>query len=280
MSRGRSRHLLAASLVLAASTALAAAPAAVLPVRDGQAPESLKGNVSFVYDGDTVKVLLENGEEPRVRLIGVDTPEYDDSREEVRLLAFLAKRFAASRLLRRPVRLTFDSQRIDAFGRLLAYVWTEDGALFNEVLVREGYGFAFLKYPFDASRMKQFKEAEKEARASGRGLWHEGPYPEIGPSEAAGALGRIVSVRFACVRAYDRGGFRVLDPGGADFEVVVPQNVLRTLPGPLDYAGRTLLVTGLMEEFRGRPQIMVGVPPQIRIVGGAPVPPRGRRAPD
>jgi micrococcal nuclease len=273
--RGRSRLLLAAFLVPAA-----AAVAAALPVRSGQSPESLSANVSFVYDGDTIKVVLENGDEPRVRLIGVDTPEYDDSREEVRLLAFLAKRFSTSRLLRRPVRLTFDAQRTDAFGRLLAYVWTEDGALFNEVLVREGYGFAFLKYPFEASRMKQFKEAEREARASGRGLWHEGPHPEIGPAEAGGALGRIVTARFRCARAFDRGGFRVLDPGEAAFEVVVPQNVLRLLPGPLDYPGRTLLVTGLVEEFRGRPQIMVGVPSQIRIVNGAPVPARDRRTPD
>lgn len=275
MSRDRSRLLLAALIVLVSGSL-----AAGFSVRTAQAPASLKGTVSFVYDGDTVKVLLENGEEPRVRLIGVDTPEYDDSREEVRLLAFLAKRFATSRLLRRPVRLAFDAQRTDAFDRMLAYVWTEDGALFNEVLIREGYGFAFLKYRFDRSRMAEFREAEKAARGSGRGLWHEGPFPEVRPEDAADALGRIVSVRFRCARAYDRGGFRVLDPGGAAFEAVIPQNVLRLLPGPLDYAGRTLLVTGLMEEFRGRPQIMVGVPSQVRIVDGAPGPGPDRRRPD
>ncbi len=276
MFSGRSRLLVAAFVVLVS----AGARSASLPARGAQAPGSVKGNISFVFDGDTVKVLLETGEEPRVRLIGVDTPEYDDSREEVRFLAFMAKRFATSRLLRRPVRLTFDAQRLDAFGRTLAYVWTEDGVLFNEVLIREGYGFAYLKYPFDASRMEQFREAEKAARDSGLGLWHKGPYPEVGPSDAAGAVGRIVSVRFKCARAYDRGGFRVLDPGGAAFEAVIPQNVLRILPGPLDYAGRTLLLTGLMEEFRGRPQIMVGVPSQIRIVDAPVAPGPERRPPD
>jgi micrococcal nuclease len=236
-------------------------------------PESLTGTVSYVYDGDTIKVRLDSGEEKSVRLIGVDSPELDDVHESVRLSAFLAQRFVHSRLYLRTVRLTRDRETTDAFGRLLAYVWT-DGTMFNGTLLREGYAKAYLKYPFDASLMRAFREAEAEARLAGKGLWRKSPVPVIGAAEARERIGQVVTVRYRCARAFNRGRFHVLSPAEDDgFEAVVAREVLSSFPGSLDFAGRMLEVTGFVEEFAGRPQIMIGVPLQVRAVGpAAPIP--------
>jgi micrococcal nuclease len=226
--------------------------------------ETLSGTVIFIYDGDTIKVRLDSGGERRVRLIGVDAPESDDPIEENRLSAFLALRFASSRLSQKRVRLILDKEKEDSYGRLLAFVQTDGETSFNEILVREGFASAYLKYPFDEGMKKRLRQAEAEARQAKRGLWREGPWPVIGPGDARSRLGQVATVRFRCLRTFRRGRYRVLTPDEGDFETVIPQDVVVTLPGPLDFEKRELEVTGLIEEFRGLPQIMVGVPSQLR----------------
>ena len=225
------------------------------------------GTVIYVYDGDTVKVRLDSGEEKRVRLIGVDSPEYNDPKEELRLMAFLAKRFTAFHLQRKSVRLAYDRERTDVYGRTLAYVWLDERTLFNEVLVGEGFASAYLKYPFDPARMERFKTLEAEARRAQKGLWRSGPFPQVEPGAVEGSLGRVVAVRFRCLRAFDRSGFRVIVPSEGRFEVVIPKETLISLPGSLDFESRTLLVTGFVEDYKGRPQIVVGIPAQLKTVG-------------
>jgi len=238
------------------------------PSGGAQTPQpagSLAGTVTYVYDGDTVKVRLDSGEERRVRLIGVDAPEYNAPQESVRLSAFLARRFAYSRLYQKPVRLTLDQQKTDVYGRLLAYIWTDDRTLFNEVLAGEGYARAYLKYPFDEAFKKRFEAAEAEARRQEKGLWRKDPYPVVTAAEAGRSMGRVVTVRFRCIRAFDRSRYRILVPAEGDFEAVVPLDVLATFPGSLEFENRVVEVTGLVEEFRGRPQIMIGLPAQVKV---------------
>jgi micrococcal nuclease len=223
------------------------------------------GTVTSIYDGDTIKVRLDTGGDVRVRLIGVDSPEYDDPRESARLSAFLARRFAYSRLLQRPVRLTRDREKTDAYGRLLAYVWTDERTTFNETLVREGFASAYLKYPFDQAFRKRLEEAEAEARRSEKGMWRRTPWPVIGAAEAGRRSGEVVTVRFRCVRAFNRSRYRILVPAEGQFEAVIPLDVLASLPGALDFENHELDVTGLVEEFKGRPQVMIGLPAQIKV---------------
>jgi micrococcal nuclease len=227
---------------------------------------ALRGTVAAVTDGDTIRVRLAGDGDERVRLIGVDSPELDDSRESVRLMAFLAKRFAASRLSKAPVELLPGPETRDTYGRLLAFVRTSDGRFFNVTLVREGYATAFLKFPFDEALRKELKAAEAEARRAGRGLWAKEPYPVCPAVEAGRHVGELRTVRFRCLRSFRRAGFRLLEADGAAFDAAVPQDVFRSLPGSLDFAGRTVEVTGLIELYRGRPQIMIGVPLQLKRV--------------
>jgi micrococcal nuclease len=253
------RRVLAAGLALFAAVILASGRPAAAP-----AAPTLKGQVTVVYDGDTVKVRLAGRGDEKVRLIGVDSPELDDARERVRLMAFLAKRFAFSRLYGAEVELLPGPEDRDAYGRLLAFVRMSDGRIFNVMLVREGFAHAYLRFPFDETRREELKAAEAEARRCGRGLWSTEPYPETAATEAGRHVGQIMTIRFRCLRSFKRGGFRLLEAEGAAFDAAIPLDVYRSLPGPLDFEGRTVTATGLIELYRGRPQIMVGVPVQLQ----------------
>jgi len=67
------------------------------------------------------------------------------------------------------IKLEYDWQRKDKYNRVLAYIYLEDGTFLNLEIIKQGYGFAYTKYPFKYS--EQFRQAEKEAREQGRGLW-------------------------------------------------------------------------------------------------------------
>jgi micrococcal nuclease len=104
-----------------------------------------------------------------VRLIGIDTPESVAPGEPVQCFATEAAAYTTERLEGELVRLEFDRDRIDPFGRTLAYVWLGD-ELFNETLVREGYAFV-TTFPPNVRYVDRFREAQLEARADGRGVW-------------------------------------------------------------------------------------------------------------
>jgi micrococcal nuclease len=166
---------------------------------ENENPESIKekGTVVAVYDGDTIKVRFDKGLERKVRLIGIDAPEVDDNQDEKKLQALLAKRFAFYYLYRKTVELTYESEREDRYGRLLAYVWTEDG-LFNEFILREG--FARMFWAFSFALKGRFVQAQRTAQEQGRGFWCTSPYPVISAKDARNHIGRLINVRFACVQ--------------------------------------------------------------------------------
>ena len=51
----------------------------------------------------------------------------------------------------------------------LAYVYLMDGTFLNAEIIKQGYGFAYNKYPFNS--MEAFRGYEREARENRRGLW-------------------------------------------------------------------------------------------------------------
>ncbi len=67
------------------------------------------------------------------------------------------------------VRVEYDWNRKDKYNRTLAYVYLLDGTFVNAEIIRQGYGFAYTRYPF--KYLEQFRKLEREARAGNRGLW-------------------------------------------------------------------------------------------------------------
>lgn len=165
------RRLLAAHSKALCRVAISAALAAtlLLAVAHGaDAPEL--ATVTRVVDGDTIVVEL-NGRIERVRLVGVDTPETVHPQKPVERFGKEAAAFTKRLAEGKRVRLERDGQSAnrDRYGRLLRYAYLPDGKLLNAEIVSQGYGFAYVKYPFD--RMEEFRRLEREAREAGRGLW-------------------------------------------------------------------------------------------------------------
>lgn len=143
-----------------------------LPVgetRDEPGEGRVRATVVEVVDGDTVYVSPTLDGEESVRLIGVDVPEKAGSPRGEQPLGKESLAFARERLEGRAVELEFDVERVDDYGRNLAYLYVE-GAMFNETLLREGYA-QISTFPPNTRYLTRFEEAQDEARGAGRGLW-------------------------------------------------------------------------------------------------------------
>lgn len=121
-----------------------------------------------VIDGDTI--VLDGNE--IVRLIGIDTPETKDPRKPVQYYGREAYEFTKRLVEGKKVRLAYDLNKKDKYGRTLAYVYLEDGTFLNAEVVKQGYGFAYRYFLF--KYFDEFKQYEREARENGIGLWLDG----------------------------------------------------------------------------------------------------------
>lgn len=137
--------------------------------------------VRRVIDGDTVE--LSDGR--LVRYIGIDTPEvrrrarhgdrewragagdewvkdpepYGEAAAEANRRVVEGKR----------VRLEYDAQTHDRYGRILAYVFVGE-QMVNALLLEQGYAQP-LTIPPNVKYAQRFRALADEARRAGRGLW-------------------------------------------------------------------------------------------------------------
>jgi micrococcal nuclease len=122
--------------------------------------------VRRAVDGDTL--LLENG--VRVRLLGVDTPETKHPDRPPEPWGEEASDYTHRLVDGRNVTLEYDRERVDDYGRTLAYVFI-DGRMLNELLIAEGYSRAMTRHPYRTDRKKLFEAAEEKARNARKGIW-------------------------------------------------------------------------------------------------------------
>lgn len=102
-------------------------------------------------------------------MIGVNAPETKHPEKQVERFGMEAYLFTKGMVEGKEVRLEFDWQRRDKYGRLLAYVYLLDGTFLNAEIIKQGYGFAYTKYPF--KYLDEFRRYEREAMENERGLW-------------------------------------------------------------------------------------------------------------
>jgi micrococcal nuclease len=147
--------------------ALAAALGGNALLDRGEAGGESSARVARVVDGDTI--VLAGGE--RVRYIGVDTPESVKPGTPVQCYAKAASHFNARLVEGQRVRLRYDAERQDRYGRTLAYVFrSQDGLFVNAELVRRGYATT-LTIPPNVAHADDFRRLAGGARRAGRGLW-------------------------------------------------------------------------------------------------------------
>lgn len=175
--------------VLAVAALLAAVAAAAAAVQAGQRPpaELEYATVDYVIDGDTVDVLV-GGDELRVRLIGIDSPE-SASRDEAKNTPEGAEATAFVRELLpqgRGVYLQRDEEDADKYGRSLRYVWLEAprdaydsgevaAKMANSLIVEAGYADTLRYWP-NTSYEEELEAAKRraiEANAGVSRLWSD-----------------------------------------------------------------------------------------------------------
>ena len=134
-----------------------------------------------VTDGDTLEIEL-NGQEERVRLIGVDAPELYESRKlelddedspltqaQIQALGDRARDFTEAFIGGQEVYLEAGYEPRDRYGRLLAYVHV-GGTFVNAELVRGGYART-LEIPPNTAEADRLAALERAAGEAGIGLW-------------------------------------------------------------------------------------------------------------
>lgn len=131
--------------------------------------------VTHVRDGDTIEIA-QGGRSVPVRLIGINSPESADPRRPVQCFGREAAARMRALVEGEAVYLAADpsQSRVDNYGRLLAYVWLEDGRLVNHALLSDGYANEYTYDHANPYRLRDaFREARDEARDAERGLWAE-----------------------------------------------------------------------------------------------------------
>lgn len=137
-------------------------------------------HVVRVIDGDTL-VADVSGHALTVRLIGADTPETVDPRKPVQCFGPEASAQAKKMLASTSVYLEKDPAKddYDKYGRILAYVWLDDGAtplsgtLYNEYMIKTGFAHEYTYFNQPYKYQAQFKADERTAKKAKLGLWRK-----------------------------------------------------------------------------------------------------------
>ena len=150
------RRLRAWYVVIAAVASAIVAALPMCPMQDAAGRPLWR--VETVHDGDTVTCLDTEGRRRKIRLVGIDAPEYDQPHGRAARTALEAK------LAGGQVRV--DGTAHDQHGRLLGTLWLENRNL-NRELVAEGHAWVFGGFAPDPDLIT----AETAARNARRGLW-------------------------------------------------------------------------------------------------------------
>jgi micrococcal nuclease len=144
------------------------------PTSDVQTYDGKSFLVVHSVDGDTLDIDAPDGgrDRTRIRLWAVDTPETVKPDTPPQHFGHEAGEFTKSLTLGKTVRLELDPRETrDKYGRLLAFLWLEDGRMLNRVLVEQGCAYADPRYPnrYEA----EFNRLQQQAKKARRGLWKD-----------------------------------------------------------------------------------------------------------
>ncbi|MFW6006673.1 MAG: thermonuclease family protein [Bacillota bacterium] len=233
-----------------------------------------KVQVKKIIDGDTF--VINNGE--KVRLIGVDTPEFNREKDD-KTRDFYAKRAAeyTRKWLKQKydnIYLEYGNELKDEYDRLLAYVFLPDGTFFNARILKDGYAY-LLTVPPNIKYVKLFKKTVGEARENKRGLWKKTlkeDYPVISPEKADEFMGEKVIVEGKVIDTHDSGEAIFLNFDKEYWNtftgVIFKTDEYKFLISPeKNYLNSKVRILGTIQEYKGSPEIIIEQPHQIWEIG-------------
>ncbi|MEO0138067.1 MAG: thermonuclease family protein [candidate division WOR-3 bacterium] len=235
--------------------------------------------VTEVIDGDTFKTEKNK----TIRLLGINAPELDEPGGDI------AKEFLKWMILNKRVILKKDISEKDDYGRYLCYVYL-DGKFVNEEMLRLGLAEARF-YPPDTLYKKELLEAEKTAIRNKRGLWSfpvfqipdtigfyrkefitpEGSPEVISYLDAHKYYGKVKTVEGRIVLTNNTGRVCFLNfhkDWKNHFTAVIFASDFDKFPKhPEDYyLNKRVRITGLIKEYKGKPEIVLKSPTQIQVL--------------
>lgn len=122
--------------------------------------------VRWVADGDTI--ILQDGR--HVRYIGIDTPEIDHENQRAEPMGYEARSLNRQLVEGWQLKLQYDKEKNDRYGRILAYVYRRDGLFVNAELLKQGCAHILYRFP-NADQAQILLSAQRQAMARGRGIW-------------------------------------------------------------------------------------------------------------
>ena len=230
--------------------------------------------VEEIIDGDTVILA---GVDTHVRYLGIDCPEIPVEDAPGDPFSMEAKNLNERLVGDKKIRLEFDEEKYDDYGRMLAYVFV-DGIFVNEYLVSKGLALAFIIKPND-KYSNLIYQAEEKAKRERVGIWgnlsglvlrSEMQNSVIEPSQASRYLGQRIVARGKITDF--RKSEKVLSlKMGNDMNVVIfsgdwenfkffnidPENY---------YLGKQVEVIGRVSVYKGKTQIVISHPISVRVI--------------
>ena len=125
-----------------------------------------RGRVRWVVDGDTI--VLTDGE--RVRYADINTPEVAHDGESGEPYGDEARAFNQKLVQGRWLNLELAEESRDHYGRLLAYVFLEDGTFVNGELVQQGYAH-LLRRQSKVVYWEKLLNLQRQALKEKKGIW-------------------------------------------------------------------------------------------------------------
>ncbi|MBN1143295.1 MAG: thermonuclease family protein [Bacteroidales bacterium] len=127
--------------------------------------------VTRVVDGDTFWGTDKELRTVKVRLLGIDAPESRRSaHKEVGYYGKESEEYLKSMLSGMKVRVEYDVERYDQYGRTLAYVYLDDGTFVNADLVKKGCA-RVMTFPPNVKHANEFVKLQRMARRKKAGMW-------------------------------------------------------------------------------------------------------------
>ena len=220
-------------------------------------------HVRRVLDGDSL--VLDDGRS--VRLIGVNAPEYGKDGLANQPLAREARRFLAKLVQGQCIRLVFEAESRDRYGRVLAHALLSDGASVEESLIRQGFAWMVAISP-NVAWTERLAASEAQARALRRGVWNIPDYRPV----AVTALGQLQS-GFRMVE----GTVRHVDQDQNAYYFELSPHISLSIShadwnryfhgDPVRFLNRRVVVRGWLSPHRDRLRMRVHHPAMLTFVG-------------
>ncbi|MDD1627205.1 MAG: thermonuclease family protein [Methylococcaceae bacterium] len=215
--------------------------------------------VKTVYDGDTV--VLEDGR--KIRLLGINTPEVQHKDKMAEAGGEDAKAWLVNKLQHARVRLEFDFEKTDKYGRTLAHLFTEKKEHINLSLVNAGLATTSI-YPPNLLYVNELLASENKAEQDKLGIWQRPEYAAIpvGNLTEAGHPGwsRLVG-KVVTIRNTPKSIYLVFS---SLFEARIERKWQSLFPDVNDYLGKTVEVRGWLSSNRKHLSLLIRHPGAIR----------------